>query len=1149
MISLLETILQRPKTVFSLMVALLIGGIVSYVTIPKEADPNIDVPFYYVSIGQQGISPEDGERLIGRPMEAELRGIEGLKELSTISSEGHVGVLLEFNIDVPKDEAISNVREKVDLAKAKLPADANEPTINSFNMALKPTISIALSGNVPERTLYREARRLKDVIEAISSVKEAELSGHREELLEVVIDTMKMESYKVTQAELLSAVSRNNQLIPAGVLEGAGGRFNIKVPGLVETASDVYALPLKQQGEAVVTLGDIATIKRTFKDPSSYALVNGEQAIRLDVVKRIGQNILENNAAVRKAVAEATKDMPETVKVSYMLDESDVIHKMLSSLQGSIMTAVMLVMVVVVASLGLKSALLVGLAIPTSFMVGFLILSGSGMTLNTMVMFGLVLTVGLLVDSAIVMVEYSDRKIAEGMEVRAAYIRAAKLMFWPIFSSTATTLAAFLPMLLWPGVSGKFMSYLPIMVIIVLSASLLTAVVFLPVTGGILSKVFAFVGRHGERICAVALGAVVGLFVGGLPVFAQFGVAALIVGMIIGVIALYVPLVRMFTPLIAYSRRRAEERHEKELEAAKVFEGRRFDPKKVKGVTGVYVRMLARIAGTRLGSVIAIVSVIALCAGIFMTFASNNNGVDFFVDDEASQAQVFISARGNMSADEALKLVREVDSIVLGVKGVKNVVTTAYPSGARGSNNQDRPADTIGQLSVEFTDFCCRRPAVQIFAEIREKTSSIPGLKVETRAMEGGPPQGKDVQIQVTSDNYQAMVAAVGRVREKLDATEGLMNQEDSRPLPGIEWLLTIDREAAARYQADIASVGAMVQLVTNGVKIGDYRPGDSEDEVDIRVRLPEGERTMARFEQLRLRTPLGLVPLSNFVKQSAQQKVSFITRRDGYYAMDVKASIDPAGELRKDQHIANLHAWVDGETWPENVTLKFRGGDEEQASSQAFLMKAMIGSLFLMLIILLTQFNSFYQTFLTLTTVVLSVFGVLLGMLVTGQKFSVIMTGTGILALAGIVVNNSIVLIDTYNRFRHDGMVPLDAILKTATQRIRPILLTTTTTIAGLLPMATQLSFNFVERVTSYVTITSAWWVQLSTAVIFGLGFSTLLTLVVIPTLIAAPSVWVRGFRRGRRRRTGKADLHQRLLEDDSALEEPKRAAPVAAE
>ncbi len=1054
MIAMLRAVLERPRTVLTMLAVAVIMGTVSYVTIPKEANPDIDVPIFYVSIAQQGISPEDAERLLVRPMETKLRSLDGLKRITAIASEGHAGIVLEFQVDFEKDAALADVRAQVDLARAELPADAEEPTVTETNFSLVPTISVALSGNVPERTLYQSARRLKDAIQVIPSVLEANLVGHREELLEVVIDQVKLESYDIAAEELVRVVSQNNQLVPAGALDSGQGRFNVKVPGLFQTAGDVMGLPVKVSGDGVVTLGDVAEIRRTFKDANQFTRINGQPAIAIEVVKRLGTNIIENNDAVRAVVDGFTADWPDTIRVDYLLDQSTFIEEVLGSLESSVMGAIALVMVVVLAGLGFRSSLLVGLAIPTSFVMAFLVLALMGRTVNMMILFGLVLTVGMLVDGAIVMVEYADRRIAEGVRRREAYIRAAGQMFWPITSSTMTTLVAFLPLMLWPGVAGEFMSYLPLMVVITLSAALLTALVFLPVIGG-------FIGRR--RVTA------------------------------------------------------------EEIETARALtDHRNFDLRKVPGVTGIYARTIARII-RRPGLVL--LAALGISGGIVAAFAAAPTGVTFFIDEEPSQAVILVSARGNLSPSEQRDLVGLVEREVLTVSGIQNLIMTAgsEPGAPRIGGTQDPPADQIGQLMLEFEDFAERRSARDIFAEIRDKTAGIPGIKVENRIIEGGPPTGKAVRLEVGGTNYATVRQVTGRVRAHVDAMSGLRDREDTRPLPGIEWQLDVDRAEAGRFGTDIVTVGSMIQLVTNGVLVGKYRPDDSEDEVDIRVRLPGTERSLDRLDDLNVRTPQGLVPIRNFVTREAQPQVTSITRTDGLYTMQVKA--DVVEGVLGDEKVRELDAWLKTQQWPEGIGFIFRGADEDQKESGAFLMRAMLASLFLMFVILVTQFNSFYQTWLTLMTVVLSVFGVLLGMMITRQPFSIIMTGTGVLALAGIVVNNAIILMDTFNEKRAEGVATLDAVVMTSAERLRPIMLTTITTMAGLLPMALQLTFDFFTPAISVGSVTAGWWVQLSTAVIFGLAFSTLLTLVLVPTLLAAPTVWgerIAGLRaRFRRRRT----------------------------
>ena len=1143
MIGALEQILSRPKTILTMMVVLIIAGVSAYITIPKEAQPDIDVPVYFVTVNQQGISPGDAERLLVRPLETSLRGINGLKELTAIAGEGYAAVILEFTIDTEKDKVLADIRDKVDQAKSQLPADADEPTVKETNFALQPTIIVTLSGKVPERTLYTHARRLKDEIEAISTVREVNLSGNRDEILEIILDLEKMESYDITQTELLNALSQYNQLVPAGFIDDGGGRFNVKVPGLVETALDVYSIPIKQNGEAVVTLGEVTEIKRTFKDPSAYTRVNGEPAIAIEVIKRIGTNIIVNNDEVRAVVKKFSADWPATIKINYLLDQSSFINEVQGSLQASIMTAIVLVMIVVVASLGLRSGLLVGLSIPVSFMVGFLILSTIGMTVNMMVMFGMVLTVGMLVDGAIVVTEYADRKIAEGMEPTAAYHRAAKLMFWPVVSSTATTLAAFLPLLMWPGVSGEFMSYLPVMVIIVLSASLMTALIFLPTTGALFGQVSAWAGRNASWLLSgvVAAGltaiAAFALTFSAVSTAVGFGLntifkaagdfaaqqqieatADIIAAIVAGgtAIALAIFLYPFLTRIVRWRRSKPPKI---DLVARMLSSDAKLDIKKIPGFTGGYLRLLKLLTGNLIGNAVVMVVIVSLTVTVFSMFGQNNAGVEFFVDEEPDVAIVLVSGRGNMSAIEIRDLVGEVETQVLRVPGIDNVVMTSRAPGGGSAGGgspiggvQDKPVDVIGELQIDLTDYCCRPKAIEIFDEIRTRTANIAGIRVEVRKIEGGPPTGKDLRLQIKSTDYDAMVVAVGLVRAQVDKMRGMQDVEDGRPLPGIEWQLDVNREAAGRYNAGIVAIGSMVQLVTNGVLIGKYRPNDSDDEVDIRVRLPESQRSFDSLDKLKLRTANGQVPLSNFVTRTAKQKISSIKRKDGLYAMDIKANLikghaENGKAVTPDDKVAELQTWLDEQKWPSSIQFKFRGADEEQKEAGAFLAKAAGIALFLMFIILVTQFNSFYQTVLTLMTVILAVVGVLIGLMITGQKFSIIMTGTGVVALAGIVVNNAIVLIDTYNRLRSEGVEVREAVLKTSAQRLRPIMLTTVTTILGLIPMALQINMNFITQTVTVGGITSIWWVQLSTAVISGLAFSTLLTLVMIPTLLALPT------------------------------------------
>jgi len=1030
--------INRSRAVLTILLALVLGGIAAYVSIPKEADPDIPIPYIYVGVTLPGISPADSERLIVKPLELELRRLTGVKEVNGNASQNHGAVILEFDVSFDKDKALADVREKVDNARSKLPADADEPTISEFNTALFPIIMVSLSGNVPERELYRKARELKDILAAIPSVLEANLVGAREEILEIIIDPSMMETYGISTNDLYAAINRNNQLVPAGSVDNGTGRFAISVPGLIENSEDIAELAIKTNGDAVIRLSDIADIRRSFKDASAYGRFNGKPTIAIEVTKRLGANIINTTQNVRTVTQDYTANWPENINIDFSSDFSTIIFDMIGGLEISIINAIALVMILVIAALGFRSALLVGMAIPTSFLIGFLIIDAMGYTLNMMIMFGLVLSVGILVDGAIVVVEYADRKMSEGLDKKEAYAMAASRMLWPITSSTATTLAAFAPMLFWPGVSGKFMSYLPITVIIVLTASLLTAMIFLPVLGGLFGKT----SQQGSSVLS--------------------GLAA----------------------------------------------DSDMDVVDTQGPTGSYIRFLDKCINrpktTLASAVIVLISVIIL-------YGQFGRGAEFFTQIEPHQAFVYVKARGNLSIDEANALSRDVERIVLNTPGIASAFVQATTPGRGGFNpSGGEPRDMIVKILVEFTNYMTRKPATEILADIAREGSKLSGIKVETREREDGPPTGKDLDIEVRGQNMETLTASAKLIRGYLEqSSDKLTDLENSLDLPGIEWNLNVDREAAGRFGVDIATLGGIVQLVTDGVLIARYRPDDSDDEIDIRARYPFDARSINKLDQLRISTPTGSVPITSFVTRSAEQKVGQVTRKDGYRVIYLRANttINPetGSKYLANEAVADFQNWLADQTLPNGVQVQLLGANKEQQEAADFLGKAMIASLFLMFIILLMQFNSVYYTILTLSTVILSTVGVMLGMTITGQLFSVIMTGTGVVALAGIVVNNSIVLIDTFQRL-NTSMPSRDAILRAAGQRLRPILLTTITTMIGLLPMALHLSVNVVSRDVGYGSPEGSWWVQLATAIIFGLGFSTLLTLILVPVLITLP-------------------------------------------
>jgi multidrug efflux pump len=1035
--SVLSTAVSHYRSTFCILFLVVAIGIFSRGSMTIESNPNVEVPLVTVSVYLDGVSPEDGARLLVRPMEKELRTIEGVKEINATARESMAYVLVEFEAEAKLSEALSDVREAIDRAKAELPRDAEEPVVKEVSAVDMPTVVIALSGSdVPERVLFQSAQFLKRKLEEIPDVLSADMNGYREEVVEAVIDPARLEHYNITSDELINAVLANNLLVPAGTLDDGTGKFAVKVPGLIESAKDVYGLPLKTSDGGLVTLGDVAQVHRTFKDSSTHTSIRGKRAITVEVKKRTGSNLIEVAETARRVVEEHRHELPKGVEISFLLDQSPYTKDMVSEMEGNIVTAMSLVMVIVVAALGFRSGLLVGLGIPFSLLFALIITYQMGFSFNFMVMFGMLLALGMLIDGAIVITEFADRKMAEGLSSKAAYQISVKRMFWPVVASTATTLAAFLPLMFWPGVAGQFMSYLPVTVFAVLTGSLLYALFFAPVMGSLLGRT----------------------------------------------------------------------RMEKEVQQyLKHLETKA--PETLSGLTGRYARLLASLLRH---PVLVFVSVMVILVIIFKLYGAYNAGGEFFTESEDPYGTITVRAQGNFSAAETEDIVREVEARILKFPEVYSTYTTSGGSnnvmsmGGGGSSAKD----TIGSIFFElYAPQTFERKVREVIAEMNVATDDMPGIYVNAKALENGPPVGKPIQVQLESNNLEKLLATTRMIQAHLfDNVEGLRDVTDSSPLPGIEWQMIVDRGLAAQMGANVVEVGRAVQLVTNGVKVGEYRPDDADDEVDIRVRFPEYARGISELDRLRINTINGPVPISRFVTRKARPKVDKVQRMNGIQVMTVSADVE-LGVLA-DNKVKEVQAWLAETTIDPQVKVIFRGANEEQEKSQAFLSVAFSLALFLMFVLLVTQFNSFYQGFLILSAVVMSTAGVLLGLLITQDTFSTILTGVGIVALAGIVVNNNIVLIDTYNYVRlHDkDLSPAEAAVKASAQRLRPVFLTTLTTILGLLPIAMNLSVDLIGRNIVEGGSIASNWKPLASAIVHGLAFSTILTLVVTPVMLILP-------------------------------------------
>ena len=1019
MYSIIDAALSRARTMLSLLALILVAGVITYITIPKESSPDITIPIIYVSVGHQGISPTDAERLLVRPIEQELRSIEGVKEMNSTAAEGHASVVLEFNVGVDLTKAMADVRDAVDLAKPKLPEDSDEPTVNEVTLASEdPVLSVVLFGTVPERTIVQIARELGDKLESYRQILEVDIAGNREDIVEIIVDPLLMESYSLDQADIYNLIALNNRVVAAGFVDTGYGRFSVKVPSVFNSLKDVLELPIKVDGKQVVTFDDVATVRRAFRDPESFARLDGKSAVVLDIKKRAGENIIETVELVKAVMASAQQqaEWPNNLLVKYTKDESKDVKIMLNDLQNNILSAIILVVIVIIAILGVRTALLVGISIPGSFLTGLLVLSVFGLTVNIVVLFSLIMAVGMLVDGAIVVTEFADRRMQEGEGRKDAYRDAAKRMAWPITASTATTLAAFAPLLFWPDVTGEFMKFLPLTLIATLTASLIMALLFVPVLGGLIGKPQYVSPQNQARMVALHNG----------------------------------------------------------------------DFSQATGLTKAYYHTLS-LAIKHPFKILC--SAILLAVAVGFTYSKAGLGAEFFPEVDPPFFNVKVRSHGDLSIQEKDDIMRDLEQVMLNHEEFDSVYTRT------GGDDQ------IGLISITPVDWQYRRSVKAIIEELKQQTDQYAGVEIEYKFPDAGPPVENDLVIELSAKTPEQLNQAAKIVRSWADGNQTLTNISDTASKDGIDWKVDIRRDDAARFAADATLVGNTVQFVTNGLKIGDYLPDDSAEEVDILVRYPNDKRDIGRFDQLRVKTPAGLVPITNFAQIVPDHKQDTIKRLDGKRVVNIMADMEEGYNLALE--LPKIEQALSELGLPDSVDFRIRGQNEEQENSSAFLQTAFLVALAVMALILITQFNSFYQAFLILSAVLFSTVGVFVGLLIFQRPFGIVMSGIGVIALAGIVVNNNIVLIDTYNQLIKRGLDKRDAILRTGVQRLRPVILTTVTTILGLMPMVLEMNIDLINQKIEFGAPSTQWWSQLATAIAGGLAFATVLTLVLTPCML----------------------------------------------
>ena len=1012
--------LKRQVTVLALLVVVVIAGLYCYATLPRESFPDITIPYVFVTTTYEGVAPADMEELITIPIERKLKGIDDVEEIRSTSAEGISTVAIKFLPKVDLDDALQKVRDKVDQAEGDLPADLqDDPVIKEVNFSDMPVIRVVLSGPFSLRRLQSLAEDMQDRLESIPGVLEARLTGGLEREIHVEFDLDRVRAYNVPFSSIVGSVNNSNVNMPGGSMDIGEGKYLVRVPEDFEHPSEIFSIVAFVRDGKPVYLRDVATIKDAYKDPLTRSRINGENSVAIGVLKRSGENIVRVTEEVKQVVNEMRPELPQTLKIDLTADQSNDVRLLVADLENNIISGLILVLAVIFLFIGGQSAIFVALAIPYSMFITFALLTGFDVTLNMVVLFSLILALGMLVDNGIVIVENIYRHMQQGKSRLEAAAVGTDQVAWPVITSTLTTLGAFSPMLFWPGIMGEFMGYLPMTLIMALSASLFVALVINPVLSARYQRIK---GDNPARTRASRE-----------------------------------PWIKQF-----------------------------------------YLFLLKWSLQHRW---VVILSAVALLVGATLAFVFFGKGTEFFPDTEPRRAYVNIKMPEGTNLDASDQLVVKIEKILAGYADIRYVISNI---GAIGGDpfSQGGTGTHISRVVLDFKDFHDRsRPSSEIVKEVRQQIlNTIHAAEVQVEKEEEGPPTGPPINIEIFGEDIFMLGELAARARKVIKDIPGLVDLKDNFVKGKPEIRVQVDKEKAALMGLDTYTIAYTVKSAINGVKAGVYREG--KDEYDIIARLPKHDRQS--IKSLKRITVSGAqgepVPLTSLAQVKLGSGIGAIMRLDQKRVVTISG--DVSGRLANDvirDIDARLSQQID---WPKGYRYQFTGEQEEQAKAQAFLSKAFFACIALILLILLTQFNSLITPLIILASVVFSLIGVFLGLLITGTAFGIIMTGIGVISLAGVVVNNAIVLIDYINQLIAKGLSSNEALLRAGAVRFRPVMLTAITTILGLLPMATGISFDFRKMALDIGGESSQWWGPMAVAVIFGLGFATLLTLILVPVL-----------------------------------------------
>jgi multidrug efflux pump len=1060
-------------------------GLAAYNSIPREAAPEVQIPIVVVTTVYPGVSPVDIETLVTRPLEEELNTISDIKELRSTSVEGVSSVTAEFQASVDLSDALRKVKERVDLARPKLPADAEEPAIIEINLSEFPIMQVNLSGEYGLVRLKEIGELLQTRFEQLPQVLRADLKGGLEREVKVDVDLPRLQYYALSLQDVVDAIRGENVNVPGGSIDVGSLKYLVRVDGEFPDPSIIEDIVVKMLDDRPVYVRDIATVEFGFAERQSYARLDGTPVVTLDIVKRSGQNIIETSRAVRQIVDEMEAHFPPTTVVKITSDQSEDIHTMVSSLENNIISGLILIVAVLLFFLGLRNSGFVALSIPASMLLAFMILKVLGITLNMVVLFSLILALGMLVDNAIVVVENIYRYVEEGWGRAEAAVKATGEVALPIIAATATTVAAFAPLLFWPGIVGDFMKYLPITLIVTLSSSLFVALVIVPTLCAMFMRLEGEPAPPATRAARFTLAGVGALIL--LIVLVNNPLSALLLA---GMAALlYVIHTRVLSSVAA-----------------------RFRTRVLPAVVNDYERRLRWSLAHRgvviAGSVAALVLTVA-------AFGFLNNGIEYFPESiPPKQAAIVIESPTGTRAEATNEIARRVEERLKNIHGIDDAESVVATVGGGGDMFTGSSGPNGARVTVSFVKFAERQH--DAFETLRRMQEEIPqgiaGAEISADKPQDGPPSGPPVNIEIAGSDPVVLKQLADKVLQVIRAAPvyskltGLESDlDDARP----ELFVRVDRDRAGLYDLTTAKVGSAIRAAIQGVEAAKFRTG--KDEYDITVRLaPRWREDLASLRELNVMSEGTQIPLSSVADWEVRDGLGSIRRKDldrmATVSSDVRSGLNTNAVLQEVQ--ATLADFAANEL-PPGYTLRYTGQQEDQQEAQRFLLAAFGLALALIAFILISQFNSIIKPAIILSSVIMSTVGVFLGLIVFKMPFVIIMTGVGIISLAGIVVNNAIVLIDYIDVLRtREGLTTYQAIVRGGVTRFRPVVLTALTTALGLIPLAIGLNFDFIGLFTTlnpdlfWGGEQAAWWGPMAIAVIVGITVATFLTLVLVPVL-----------------------------------------------